>query len=395
MKNRISFYLAIIFYFCYTSVDAQLVRCNTKSEINTNYHQKHTKFTKRSPLKFQLVFHVLYTNELENISSVQIHSQVRILNELFHPINPDQNKLIPQEFKSFVADPNFTFCLATEDPSGNSSSGVTRTKISDISIACKKQFGKRNLMHDVLGGKTIWDPKKYINVYVVNRTQCSVLGEAIFPWDATEGEDGIILDYRTVGYTGQASCNHPFHLGKTLVHELGHYFGLLHLSADRNDCSGEDGIADTPQQAGEYFGCPDEQQFTCGSSDMYMNYMSLVDDGCLLFFTKLQMAKMNEVIAQYRPELASNLCESGGDSKLADVFAVHDKGYWLFATKNNMEWTASIQMYDLMGRMIWNESERTLPKRIVGHPNTEYASSLFFIVLKNTNESKTFTLLKY
>lgn len=91
--------------------------------------------------------------------------------------------------------------------------------------------------------------QKYINVYVVNRAQCSVLGEAIFPWDATDEEDGIILDYKTLGYAGQAACNQPYHLGKTLVHELGHYLGLLHLSGDRNDCSGDDGISDTPQQA--------------------------------------------------------------------------------------------------------------------------------------------------
>lgn len=395
MKNKFSFYLAFIFCAFFKSVDAQHIRCKTHSSVRMNFDHPHTEIAKRSPLKFQLVFHVLYTNEAENISLAQIHSQVQTLNELFNPVSPDQNKSIPLEFKSFATNPNFSFCLATKDPSGNSSDGVTRTKISDLSIACKKQFGRRNLMHDVLGGKSIWDPKKYINVYVVNRAQCSVLGEAIFPWDATDEEDGIILDYKTLGYAGQAACNQPYHLGKTLVHELGHYFGLLHLSGDRNDCSGDDGISDTPQQAGEYFECPSGQKISCGSSDMYMNYMSLTNDACILFFTKLQVARMNEVIMQYRSDLASNVCEPGGNSQLNEIFATHDKGYWLLSSKNNKEWTAAIHMYDLMGRKIWYDPERTLSNRVVGHPHTEYAAGLFFVVLNNTFESKTFTLLKY
>lgn len=128
---------------------------------------------------------------------------------------------------------------------------------------------------------------------------------------------------------------------------------------------------------------------------MYMNYMSLTNDACILFFTKLQVARMNEVIMQYRSDLASNVCEPGGNSQLNEIFATHDKGYWLLSSKNNKEWTAAIHMYDLMGRKIWYDPERTLSNRVVGHPHTEYAAGLFFVVLNNTFESKTFTLLKY
>jgi len=43
-----------------------------------------------------------------------------------------------------------------------------------------------------------------------------------------------------------------------LAHEIGHYLGLPHIWGDVNGggCGGDDGFADTPNQAQQYFGCP-------------------------------------------------------------------------------------------------------------------------------------------
>jgi len=49
-----------------------------------------------------------------------------------------------------------------------------------------------------------------------------------------------------------------YNLGGTLAHEIGHYLGLPHIWGDVNGggCGGDDGFADTPNQASQYFGCP-------------------------------------------------------------------------------------------------------------------------------------------
>ena len=45
----------------------------------------------------------------------------------------------------------------------------------------------------------------------------------------------------------------PFNKGRTATHEVGHFLGLRHIWGDRNDCSGNDFVADTlPHAAGEH-----------------------------------------------------------------------------------------------------------------------------------------------
>ena len=41
----------------------------------------------------------------------------------------------------------------------------------------------------------------------------------------------------------------PFNLGRTVTHELGHFFNLDHTFANDNGCGGsdDDGVADTPR----------------------------------------------------------------------------------------------------------------------------------------------------
>ena len=53
-------------------------------------------------------------------------------------------------------------------------------------------------------------------------------------------------------------ATYGYNLGKTAVHEVGHWFGLLHTFQDTTCAVGDPGdwIADTPQEAVSTEGCP-------------------------------------------------------------------------------------------------------------------------------------------
>lgn len=196
------------------------------------------------------------------------------------------------------------------------------------------------------------------NVYqyfVINRNQCPVLGEAIYPWDATLDEDGIIIDYRSIGAIGSAHQNKPFHQGKTLVHEMGHYFGLFHLSGDQSDCTGNDGVSDTPAQDLEYYGCPRFPQTRCGQTSQFMNFMSLVDDACMHLFTKGQVNRMHEQIQIFRPELGNMNCSVSSQTGLEQIYLRQNQLDWQLLTKNRKLIDCNLDLYDMNGRLRWKQ----------------------------------------
>jgi PKD repeat protein len=114
--------------------------------------------------------------------------------------------------------------------------------------------------------------------------------------------EGVLIDACTFG-TGDincpgvqssASCGGIYDEGNTLTHEMGHYLGLVHIWGD-GGCGANDGISDTPLMSSSYVGyqscndntCPDLPG-SCGSKDMYMNYMSYASDACMYMFTSEQ-----------------------------------------------------------------------------------------------------------
>ncbi|KAF2756815.1 hypothetical protein EJ05DRAFT_44740 [Pseudovirgaria hyperparasitica] len=95
--------------------------------------------------------------------------------------------------------------------------------------------------------------------------------------------------------------------GLIAVHEIGHWFGLLHVfgTGDPSSCTRDaDFISDTPLQWAATRGCPDKEPSLCKKSgpDNLHNYMNYVDDRCLQGegFTELQAVRMRRMWKNYR-----------------------------------------------------------------------------------------------
>ena len=231
-------------------------------------------------ISIPIVFHVMYPAEYAeyNIPASKITSQMLALNAAFRAENSDLSN-VPDEFAPYIADTQIEFHLASTDPDGNETSGITRTAIETFPDT-DKPFPEY-LYYDALNGKDAWPTDRYLNVWVypsINRNGgLGFPGKAALPGQAPSEEDGI-----------------------------GHWLGLKHMGGDRIednitvvDCTTDDDVLDTPNSAHNYNSQlnPTHPSSTCGSNDMFMNYMSTVsNDKHLLMFTQGQKEKMWETL---------------------------------------------------------------------------------------------------
>ncbi len=228
-----------------------------------------------------VVVHVVYNGSTQNISDAQINSQINILNEDFRRMNSDADNTWSQ-----AADAEIEFCLASVDPNGNSTSGITRTSTT------VNGFGTNDAVKfNSSGGINAWPAADYLNIWVCN-IGGGILGYAQFP-GGNPATDGVVNDYRYFGDTGTATA--PFDLGRTMTHEVGHYLNLRHIWGDGN-CNADDFVGDTPTSDAPNYGCA-TGHVSCNSTDMVQNYMDYSDDACMNLYTQGQKTRMRALFA--------------------------------------------------------------------------------------------------
>lgn len=252
-------------------------------------------------LSIPVVVHVVYNKPDQKILKAQVDSQITVINSDFASRNGDVSN-VPVPFKPLVApDLGVKFTLAVRDPDGNKTNGIVYSETNVTG------FGSNdNIKFKDLGGADAWPSDQYLNIWVCN-LEGGLLGYAQFP-GGPAATDGVVINYTAFGTTGTAKA--PFDLGRTLTHELGHYFGLFHIWGDDNGaCNGSDEMDDTPNQADSNGQCPPFPHITCGNGpngDLFMNYMDYVDDKCMVMFTKDQSVRMRSTLLNVRSSLFSS-----------------------------------------------------------------------------------------
>ncbi len=267
---------------------------------NYNKERKNCKDMEDDIYIIPVVVHVIWNTDAQNISDAQVLSQIQVLNEDFRKLNADNSNLAA-EFQNISADIEIEFCLATRNPDDEPSNGITRTQTNITEFSADNNFMK----YTNQGGKDAWDTDKYLNLWVC-KIGGGLLGYAQLPGGPPES-DGVVIGTTNFGSNG-ANLNAPYDLGRTATHEIGHWLSLLHVWGDDNGaCTGTDNIDDTPNQGNMYYGCPSHPQTSCGSNDMFQNYMDYVDDGCMVTFTEGQKTAMRAVLNNERSGLLNSL----------------------------------------------------------------------------------------
>ena len=236
-----------------------------------------------------VVFHVVWNTSAENLSDAQLQSQLDVLNEDFRRLNADAANT-PSAFTGVASDIEIEFCLASVDPNGNPTTGITRTQTTRTSFGTNDEVKFASS-----GGKDAWPAGDYLNFWVCDIAG-GILGYAQFPGGAA-ATDGVVNDYAYTGRFGSAQA--PFNLGRTATHEVGHWLNLRHIWGDGN-CNVDDFVGDTPTAGGpNYTGspCTFPGPNSCNDGggdqpDMFQNYMDYSDDGCMNLYTAGQKARM-------------------------------------------------------------------------------------------------------
>ncbi|QDK79847.1 T9SS type A sorting domain-containing protein [Spirosoma sp. KCTC 42546] len=236
-----------------------------------------------------------------NISEAQIASQIAVLNEDY------RRKAGTKGYNTspIGADAGIEFFLATKDPYGQPTTGITRHYYPQ-----KASF---NIFNDdsLLSQIAYWPSDRYLNIWVttlqddyLGYTQFPTMADTLkgLPTTANDLTDGSIIDHRTFGRQTGTVSRSLYLLGRTVTHEIGHWLGLIHPWGDGSGCN-EDYVADTPPMADgstaqqtckqTYSNCDGKGQVR----DLMEDYMNYWPDACMNLFTAGQVARMRSVLA--------------------------------------------------------------------------------------------------
>jgi len=245
-----------------------------------------------------VVFHIIHTGGSGNISTAQVLDQITILNKEFNRQQAD-TALTPAAFKPLAAPFNVEFRLATRDPAGNCTNGINR--IYNSLATCSYGW-------DDVKALSYWPSNRYLNIWLIESMHypgnysCNGGGYSTFP-GGPANKDGIVIRGDLISNIGTAATNPSWgnFKGRYLIHELGHWFNLIHIWGDAN--CGNDQVNDTPPAVIDNSGCatfPHNPNNACGSDangEMFNNYMDYSTGTCLNMFTVGQVARMTAAVS--------------------------------------------------------------------------------------------------
>lgn len=244
----------------------------------------------RAVVTIPVVFHVVYSTSAQNISDALINAQIAQLNADYARLNADASQT-PSIFTGVAANTEVQFCLAQRDPNGNASTGIVRKSTTTSSFSSND-----GVKYASSGGDNAWPSSSYLNIWTCNLGG-GLLGYAQFPGGAA-ATDGVVVLYSSVGSLSTPGTAAPYHYGRTMTHEVGHWLNLRHIWGDAT--CGSDLVSDTPTHNTANYGCPTYPHYsTCTGTpvEMTSNYMDYTDDGCMNIFTAGQKSRMQALFA--------------------------------------------------------------------------------------------------
>ena len=279
-------------------------------------------------------------------------SQIDIINADFNATNSDIALWTPTARAFYpgtnVGILNVKFVLATKNhPAG--------TGLANGQVAVT--FGSNYLANSDYD--TQWS--NYLN-FVVRNLGGSTVGLSPINGNPSAGGAVYITNF-TFGSGAGCSGYQPiagYNLGRTLSHELGHFFSLYHtFGNDQCNDQNTDYVNDTPQCkgfggcaiAGEILGC------ISGEKSLTVNYMDYTQDACMYMFTAGQVTRIRAYYNSIASQFATNVLGSND---------FEFNNFVLYPNPNNGSFKMSfmpktnddieIEVNDISGRNIYNKT---------------------------------------
>ncbi len=377
MKNRFFFIFLVLFCFA--------AHCQHDKTCGTDYYH--------SVMMYESQYKSAYNhceNKFLTIPRKNIFNEVYTIPVVFHLIcrpgsspgdffsgNPDDHTVTniflanlnhafrnSGDFNQGVGtDVEIEFCLATKDPNGNSTGGITRFE-TPLSDSCGLMVNSHYT--DSVKMLTSWNPEKYLNIWIV-ADLVDASGFATYPWFPRDHRDGVIIDILYL--------SNDYMAGVMLAHEIGHYLGLYHVfygGCPNDDCLIQgDRVCDTPPSTQSSFilSCIDNtcttdaddttanNPFNYDVDDNLRTYMNYGYPSCINQFTYGQAERMRLMLVYYRSELlSSDGCENINLTHFYknphSAFFNYDHENMEIRITHNCVSDIQVTVYDCMGKIV-------------------------------------------
>jgi hypothetical protein len=188
-----------------------------------------------------IVVHIIHNYGAEDLTDDDIYNALVDWNIVYAEKNSDTASVIPVYHK-YIGNPHIRLHLATLDPYGNLTHGITRHRSYTTYIG-----GEQSKMDD-------WPSTSYINIWSINQMNTANGQAAAYAFQPPSAAgnplgDGIISIYSYIPNSPYNSSQ----VGKTINHEMGHVFNLAHPWGNTNNpevACGDDNVDDTPPTKG-------------------------------------------------------------------------------------------------------------------------------------------------
>jgi hypothetical protein len=405
MKEKLLLFTFLLFQLGFS----QIRTCGLENKMNElmfNPIMKQ-KYEERQQ-KFNIELNRLQSNNVANRSSSTLNN-VRIPVAIHYPEAGAANATLRNCLKALAQNQidilNADYNALNSDLSiWNSTTGANYPGVNVGSLAINLELATQN--HPAISGITNgevavtfgydygngsdWDANwaGYLNL-VVKDLGGGLLGYAYL---ASSPSDGAAIFINKSAFGSGVGCTGyipgaPYNKGRTLTHELGHYFNLEHIWGDAN--CGNDFVADTPQHNTANGGCPLlTHTSTCTGNplELTMNYMDYTYDACMYMFTAgqalRQQAHFNTIVSDFNQNTLSN---SDFDKKNSfSIYPNPNKGDFTLLFSEYLP-NFSVDVIDQSGRLVYQkkyDNQFDLEQRI---SLDNLASGIYFVKVTSNN----------
>jgi hypothetical protein len=329
-----------------------------------------------------VVVHVIHIGEPlgegTNISDVQIRDALYGLNRRLRNLD---NTSVDFEIE---------FCLATIDPNGMPTNGITRHDFSANSDYVEGGVNVTGIevgeTSGVIRNISMWPWWEYLNIYVVTEvSNGDYHGYATYPTSEEGFSVFITYDFMLESYS-------------LLTHEIGHTLYLYHTFEEDsggdecppNDPCNDDGdhICDTPPHrrvtCGETNGCSSFGDW----NNSRRNYMSYCSERTLFTPEQYTRARYQLNFSPWFYLITSTKCS--GTPFTEDSFTlVPNPSRGSFVIQSSQAWEdGSVEIYDTLGRPVQMDKFSDSNDHLAKFIQINVADGLYFIRIKSPNTER-------